>query len=301
MWAEKIIKELDAENILYKRDFLTAQISYLEIGGAARIVVYPKNKKEMITVLDLINRNQIKFAVIGNCSNTFFASNGYNGIVVCTKLFSEICVCKNNIFASCGALISDCSVLAMNSSLGGMEFLCGIPGSVGGAVRMNSAAYGGQISNVVCECEAYDLKREETVILSKNEIRFVDKGSVFSENSHLILLSVKFELNFACMKKIKQNMLEDSLKRINSQPLDMGNCGSTFKRPPNSYASKIIDELHLKGVVVGDAMVSNKHAGFIVNLGNATSDDVLNLINIIKNKAGNLLNVHLEPEIIFVE
>ena len=301
MCVEEIIDKLSQEEIFIDRSKSTAEMSFLEIGGKSKLVVYPRNKNQLLKVLKLLKRCCAKFSIVGNCSNVFFDSEGYNGVIVSTKLLDDIRIEGKQLEAFCGALVTDCALKAMNESLSGMEFLCGIPGSVGGAVYMNAFAYGEEISNIFSKCEAYDLDKEVVVELAKSDLNFIAKGSTFSKNRNLIIMSVEFNLQFSDKLKIREAMLKNSLRRIKSQPLELGNCGSTFKRPKNSYASKIIDELGFKGKRVGGAMVSQKHAGFIVNFDNASSNDVLTLMENIKTKTKTALGICLEQEIIFLE
>lgn len=301
MILDEIVDYLSCNGVSFEQNYSTSKLSFLEIGGPARLVAFPKSKYELCKLLNKLTHKAIKFMVIGNCSNVFFSSFGYDGVVISTRLLNEIHISGNSIEALCGALVTDCAVLSMSFGLSDLEFLCGIPGSVGGAVYMNSCAYDGKISSVVAECEAYDILENKIINLTNEELCFSDKKSIFSGDPNLIILSVKFKLKNENINLIKKRMLEISLKRIKSQPLELGNCGSTFKRPLNLYASKIIDDLNLKGLSIGGAMVSKKHAGFIVNFNTASSKDVVELIEKIREEALDKLGVLLEQEIIFVE
>ena len=294
----EILDDLKIEAI---ENYPTYKLSSFEIGGIAKIAVFPKNSGEFCKILSFLKDEREKFAVIGNCTNTFFDDCGYNGTVISTKFMNRIFVKDDTITADCGALISDCAVLAMNNHLSGIEFVCGIPGSVGGAIYMNASAFGDSVSKVVTKSTVFDQNSKEIRIMSAEEHDFNSKQSIFSKNKNLIVLSTEFKLSKANKEEIKSTLEEIIKKRIRSQPLDIGNCGSTFKRPDGFFASKLIDEVGAKGMRVGGATVSAKHAGFIVNSDNATAIDVLTLIEMIKTRVYDEFGISLEEEVIFLK
>lgn len=296
-----VLEYLRKNGVEFEQNYQTSKISSFEIGGNSRFMIFPKSVEELCDLVRFLNENKFKFYIVGNCTNVFFADKGYDGALISTKFINKIKVNADILSAECGALITDCAVMAMKFSLTGMEFLCGIPGSVGGAIFMNCSAFNKSISNVLLRSEVYDLKKNKVLSLNFNEHNFAEKSSVFLENKNLILLSASFKLKKEFKPKIYKKMNEISVKRIKSQPLEFGNCGSTFKRPLNCYASKLIDELGLKGFQIGGAKISNKHAGFIVNIDQATSFDVVCLIESVRSKVYDKTGIYLEQEIILVE
>ncbi len=287
-------------NIYFEKNFPTSKMSSFEIGGNAKIVVFPKTINEFCNIIKIIRQFDGKFYIVGNCTNVFFSDLGFDGILISTKCLKSTTIDGNYLVASAGALITDCAILSMSNNLSGLEFLSGIPGTVGGAIYMNSSAYDSSVGDIVESCKVYDAENDEIIELNSKQLCFSKKTSIFSKNRNLVLLNAKFNLSCGKAQEIRQTMLQFSLKRINSQPLEFGSCGSAFKRPLKTYASKLIDDLELKGFKIGGAEISKKHAGFIVNSDNATSDDVLALISEIRKRVLREFNIFLEQEIIFV-
>ncbi len=296
-----VIRFLIAKGIRYLSDYPTYKISSFELGGNARIVAFPGSTNDFCDLMCFLKKINMRYYILGNASNTFFSENGYDGVIISTKHLDKIFCDGNRICAMCGVQITDLSVLALKNSLTGLEFCFGIPGSVGGAVFMNASAFDASISDVVLESEILDISNGKRYVINLSEHSFEKKSSIFSKNKNLALLSTSFILRDGDKLNIYSTMKKIALKRIASQPLEGGNCGSTFKRPPNAYASKLIDEAGLKGTKIGGVAISKKHAGFIVNFGDGTSNDAISLIEHIKAKVQNKFNITLEEEIIFVE
>ncbi|MBQ8738099.1 MAG: UDP-N-acetylmuramate dehydrogenase [Clostridia bacterium] len=301
MSINSLIDFLNFSQIEYKSDYSTSNLTYLEVGGYARLVIFPKCLDEFSLILNYCHERSVKFGIIGNGTNTFFLDSGYNGVIVSTKHLNKIEVKSDIIFAQCGALVTDCAIKAMQNSLCGMEFLCGIPGSVGGAITMNASAYEKSISSIVYKSTVLDLNNGITESIDSVAHEFDKKYSIFSKNKGLVVLSTEFILASSSREEIYLKMLEISKKRIKSQPLNLPSCGSTFKRPQNSYASKLIDSANLKGLSVGGAEISKKHAGFLVNKNNASSQNILDLIEETKSKIFNKFEIKLEEEILLLK
>ncbi len=301
MKGELLQEYLNEEKIEYLSDFSTASISFLEVGGNAKYLIFPKSIKELCNLLCFIKDKGIKFFIVGNGSNVFFNDDGYIGAIISTRKLDKIRVKGDKLIAMCGALVTDCSVYALKNNLSGMEFLFGIPGSVGGAIFMNSSAYERDMSGVVLKSIALDLNKGKLVTFDVSKHEFSPKRSIFSTNRELVLLSTTFQMKRSIKQHIKSDMLKISSKRILSQPLEFGSCGSTFKRPQNLFASKLIDQAKFKGKRIGGAKISKKHAGFIVNYNNASAKDILNLIAKTRKVVLEKFNVLLEQEIIYVE
>ena len=291
---------LNALKIENYKNYKLSELSSFHIGGAAALVVFPKLQEELITVVSKAKKENLRFEIIGNGSNILFSSKGYDGIIISTKKMSFCDVCDGYINASCGNKLSGISKLAKDNSLSGMEFGFGIPGTLGGAVAMNAGAYGQQISDVLVSSVAYNVKKNEIVELCGAEHDFSYRHSMYSDNKDLVCLSAKLRLIPASKDDIELRMKQNAESRKNTQPLDMPSCGSYFKRPDGFFAAKLIDDCGLKGFSVGGAQVSSKHAGFIVNTGDATSGDVLELAEVIKATVMDRFGVALENEVKYI-
>lgn len=267
------------------------------IGGNAEILVVPKNEKVLCSILKYADERSIRCRILGNGSNVLISDDGLKGITI--KLMnglSDIMYLGDGIIAcSAGVSLTKLCNFALSHSLTGLEFAYGIPGSVGGAVYMNAGAYGGEIKNVLMSVRSVDLKGvpEETPV---SELHFEYRNTSFMKNGRIITAAY-FRLSEGDPDEISAQMNELMDKRKTSQPLDYPSAGSTFKRPPVGYAARHIDECGLKGRSVGGAEVSTKHAGFVINTGNATCKDVLELMDIIKDEVLTRHGVLLEPEV----
>ena len=298
---EDIYDSLKKEKIEYVKDILLSSLSSFKVGGRAECVVYPKNEAEISKTVALAKQNNVRFEIIGNGSNVFFSDNGYNGIIICTKKMTSVFTDKDTITAQCGARLSSLAVAAREHSLTGLEFAHGIPGTVGGAIAMNAGAFAGEMSDVVVSSLALNTKSGECVYLEKEKHNFGYRKSIYTENKDLVCVLVNMQLHTGDKSDIEAKMKQNATTRREKQPLDMPSCGSYFKRPDGYIAAKLIDELGLKGLSVGGAMVSEKHAGFIVNTGNATATDILALEEKIKKSVMEHYGISLEREVKYVE
>lgn len=290
-------KLLDQNKIEYKLNEPMKKHTTFKIGGNADFFVSPKNDKECLQVIKICNEHNIPYFIIGKGSNLLINDEGIRGVVICiSKEMSDIkLISDDTIYCKSGAsLISVCN-FALENSLSGLEFAYGIPGNVGGAVYMNAGAYGGEIKDVILNCEYID-QNGEIKSITTDKMNLSYRHSVFSDKS-LCIMSATFKLIKGNKQEIKAKMNDFMFRRKDKQPLEFPSAGSTFKRPEGSYASLLIDECGLKGYRVGGAEVSKKHAGFVINKSSATCSDVLKLIDdvrkIVLEKTGYLL----EPEI----
>lgn len=258
-------------------------------GGKADYLVIPQNKNEMIEILKL----DVEKTIIGNGSNLLVRDGGIRGLVIKTTALKNYRVEGEYIIAEAGILLSKLSNVAKENSLTGFEFACGIPGTLGGAVMMNASAYEGEISSVVCETEYADINGN---VFVTRDHRFGYRKSMFTDSKFTILES-KLKLEKGNKEEIETKMKDLMKRRNEKQPVNMPSAGSTFKRPEGHFAGKLIEDAGLKGYKVGGAEVSTLHAGFIINNGNATSKDILNLIKHIQDKVKNEFGVDLEPEV----
>lgn len=290
---------LDKINCLYEKEAKTSPLVSFKIGGIAKLIVFPENIPIFCKILEVIISNNIKYFVLCNGTNTYF-NEYYDGVVISVKKINIVRVENNKIIAECGASLNICAEFAKKHGLSGLEFAFGIPGGIGGGLYMNASAFGGSISDIVKYSNVFDTKTLKIKRIDTKEHLFDSKSSIF-QSGRYILLSTEMCLSNGKKIDIEKKMHDYLCRRIKTQPLDLPSAGSVFKRPKNNYASKLIDEAGLKGFTVGGASVSNKHAGFIVNNGGATADDVNEVIKHIKHIILEKYNVKLENEIIYVE
>ncbi|KQL19965.1 UDP-N-acetylmuramate dehydrogenase [Cytobacillus solani] len=272
--------------------------TFTKLGGEADLFITPSSLSEIKTVLKQAKKFKIPVTILGSGSNVIVRDGGIRGITLCLSKFNHISIKNDVITAQSGAAIIAVSSFALEHELTGLEFACGIPGSVGGALYMNAGAYGGQISDVLDKATA--LTRDgEILTLSKEELQLNYRKSIFMNRDYVILEAV-FQLKKGDPKWIKQKMHEFTTARKSKQPLEYPSCGSVFKRPPGHFAGKLIQDSKLQGTRVGGAEVSTKHAGFIVNIDQATSKDYIDLINVIKETVKKNFDIDLETEVIII-
>ena len=266
------------------------------IGGPADMFVSVCSVSEVRELIREAKETLTPFMVIGNGSNMLVSDKGIRGLVIhIGKDFSDISVRGNIITAQAGALMSKVANEALRAELTGFETLSGIPGSLGGGLFMNAGAYGGEIKNVVKSVTYID---EEGGIytISNEECDFSYRHSIFSDGGKYIL-SAELELKKGDPSEIKASMDDYNKRRKDKQPLSMPSAGSTFKRPEGYFAGRLIEDCGLKGYRVGGAMISDLHAGFVVNTGNATASDVMKLIDDVRDMVRKKFGVELEPEV----
>lgn len=272
----------------------------MKVGGPCDCIVFPDDISKIKEIIEFCKNENITFYVIGNGSNLLVKDEGIHGVVI--KLghrFSKIELDGEYILAYAGATMPALSQLAKKNSLKGLEFACGIPGTIGGGVKMNAGAYGSQISDILCEVTYMDEKEEIKTIKNK-DCSFGYRESIFTINPNYVILSAKFKLEKGNIDEIENKMKENSLARKTKQPLEYPNFGSVFKRPEGYFVGKLVDDAGLRGYKIGGAQVSTKHTGFIVNLDNATCKDVLDLIEYVQTTVYNKFNVKLTPEVIII-
>ncbi len=280
--------------------------STFRIGGDAKYALFPQTREELIFAVNTCIQKEEKYMIVGNASNLLFDDRGFDGVVIfTTKMNCTEYIHKNDgvyIKVECGKSLTElASEAGKKHSLGGLEFAYGIPGTVGGAVYMNAGAYGGQMSDVVVETEAYDVKSQSIVEIKDAGHKFSYRHSVFAENPDFIVLSTTIKLAAGNPEEIFAKMNKNMTSRKEKQPLELPNAGSTFKRPAdNIFVGKLIEEAGLKGYSIGGAQISEKHAGFTVNKGGATSRNVLEVIEHTKSVIYDKYGVMLEQEIIYI-
>ncbi|MBE5911619.1 UDP-N-acetylmuramate dehydrogenase [Pseudobutyrivibrio sp.] len=266
-----------------------------KIGGPADVYIEPTTS-ETVNLINLLRNQQIPFMVIGNGSNLLVSDEGIEGVVVSLgKKAGNITIEGDTIIAEAGALLSTVANRAANAGLTGLEFASGIPGSIGGAVYMNAGAYGGEIKDVLVSVDILtpDYKFIE---LSPEELDLSYRHSNLMENGGIVL-GAKIKLNKGNPEEIKEKINSIRAQRQEKQPLNFPSAGSTFKRPEGYFAGKLIDDAGLRGYTVGNAQVSEKHCGFVVNKGDATAEEVLQLMKDVDAKVYESFGVHLTPEV----
>ena len=298
---EKLLRERCPEMELRVNEPMSKHTTF-RIGGPAALMALPRTMEEVQTVLKTAAELGVEPFFLGNGSDLLVADRGYPGFIV--KLageFEEICFCPApkggtpQLTAGGAALLSTLSKTALHWGLTGLEFAGGIPGSVGGAVTMNAGAYGGEMAQVLESVTFLD-EAGEVCTLPVSECGFGYRKSIFSQRKCLILRA-RFRLEQGDGYAIKARMDELTAKRREKQPLEYPSAGSMFKRPPGHFAAALIDQCGLKGLTVGGAQVSEKHAGFVVNRGGATCGDVLALVDQVKERVLAQTGVELEMEV----
>lgn len=272
-----------------------------KIGGPAQCLIKIENTQELIEILEFANRNNIKITVIGNGSNLLVLDSGIEGITLAIKLENYHILEDNSkveVIAEAGCKLGKLAQILLQNEISGFEELSGIPGTIGGAIKMNAGAYGKEIKDIVEEVTAIDYNGKEKVF-SKEELKLGYRTSIFKEENYIIT-KVKLNLTKGSKEEIKKKMTEYLNSRKEKQPIEYPSAGSTFKRGNDFITAKLIDEAGLKGYSIGDAMVSTKHSGFVINKGNATAEDVLKLVEHIIKEIYNKFqkNIELEIEIV---
>ena len=274
-----------------------ADFTSFQFGGPADLLAEPSTATEIVRLVQYANQNGLPYLVIGKGSNLIVRDGGIRGLViVLADRYSRIeLLTQTTIRAEAGARLIALARFAYEQGLSGLEFACGIPGSLGGAVAMDAGAYGGEMKQVVQQVTALD-RTGQIIQLSNREMNFSYRHSTALEQQ-LIVLSAELELTAKDPAEIKAQMDDLSAKRRSKQPLQYPSAGSVFKRPPGNFAGPLIEQAGLKGYRIGDAQVSELHAGFIINLGHATASDVLQLIQYIQSTVLRQSGIWLEPEI----
>lgn len=269
--------------------------TYTKLGGNADYFVMPETYEEVEAVVKLVRERNVPFTLLGNGSNLIIKDGGIRGIVMYLGKLTSIKVDKEVIIAQAGALIADVSKKALEHSLTGLEFACGIPGSVGGALFMNAGAYGGEIKDVLTSAKVVT-KSGEIIELQAEQLDLAYRTSNIYDKGYIVL-EATFQLQQGDYNAIKAVMDDLTEKRETKQPLEYPSCGSVFKRPPGYYAGKLIQDSGLQGVQIGGAEVSRKHAGFIINKNNATAAEYIALIEHVQKTVEEKFGVRLEREV----
>ena len=279
-----------------------AQHCSFKTGGAVRVFMVPQDINSLSIICSIIKDNRLMPYILGNGTNVVFPDEGCNELmVISTEKLQNMWLTEDGcIYAECGVSLSRLALFAQENGLTGLEFASGIPGTVGGGTMMNAGAYGGELKDCVDSVVIYYLIEQRLYELNNEQCQFSYRHSVFQTMPGCLILSVVFKLEQGDREEIASKMKELNDRRRNKQPLDMPSAGSAFRRPEGHYAAALIEECGLKGCTVGGAMVSEKHTGFIVNTGEATSKDLYELMDHVRREVYEKTEVTLEPEVILL-
>ena len=288
--------ELSAFEHITKENFNLSSACTMRTGGCAKKAFFPESVSELCKLVDALRKED--FIVAGNASNLLFPDDAQELYVIfTTKIVETKKLSDNEIFASCGVGLTSLANFAAKEELAGLEFAFGIPGSCGGGIFRNAGAYGGELSQVVKSVSAYDTKEKKLVEFENSECDFSYRHSIFMKNKNLLIVGATFSLTKGSREEIEALCRKNMDARKEKQPLEYPSCGSAFKRPQGHFAGKLIEDCGLKGFTVGGAQISEKHAGFVINRGGATSADVRELMDRVTQKVYDKFGVTLCPEI----
>lgn len=269
------------------------------IGGPADYFLLPSSSEEVKGILEICKEESLQYFILGNGSNLLVSDEGYRGVIIqLYRNYGGLTVEGTEIRAGAGVLLSQIAATARNESLTGFEFAGGIPGTLGGAVVMNAGAYGGELKDVLKEAVVMD--REGNIFTVPVEKLAMGYRTSLVKTAGYLVLEAVISLKKGSQEEIRDTMKDLADRRISKQPLEYPSAGSTFKRPEGYFAGKLIMDAGLRGYQVGDAQVSEKHCGFVINKGNATAADVLTLIENVREKVQKQFGVTLEPEVKFL-
>ena len=292
------IKKLDIGKVVdnaYMKNYTT-----YKVGGKVICVISPEDEKKLIKLLKFLKENKIKYKILGNGSNVIFNDSGYDGVIIKLDNFNNLSIIGNKITVGAGYMLNKLALRVSRLGFTGMEFATGIPGTVGGAIYMNAGAYKTDMGYIV-QCVKVLTPDLEIKTLYNKDLDFHYRTSFLQKNDGYICLEVKINLIKGDSKEIIELIEERKSRRIETQPLEYPSAGSVFRNPENDFAGRLIEEIGYKGKSIGGAKVSEKHANFIINTGNATGEEIKELINEIKEKVKKKYNIDLKVEQEFVE
>lgn len=283
----------------YKENVDIATLTTYRTGGIAKIVVHPLNEKKLLLLLKTLKKEKIKFKVLGNGSNTLFSDDFYDGVIIKLDSLNEIKFTRNKIFVEAGASLIRVANMAVKKSLSGLEFATGIPGTIGGAIYMNAGAYKRDMGYIVESIKVITPKFE-IITMTNRELNFHYRTSFLQQNKGYICISAILKLQKGDKKEMQEIVKDRMQRRMESQPLEYPSAGSVFRNPEGLFAGKLIEDLGYKGLQKGGAKISEKHANFIINYNHATSKDIKDLIDFIKEEVKEKYNIDLKVEQEFV-
>ena len=296
-FLKEIASFMEAEDI--KIDEMMSKHTSFRVGGPAKVFLTVHSEESLRNILLALKRFGLPYFVLGNGSNLLVSDEGYDGVMVYLgEEFSEVEITGTQMRAKAAALLGKVARMAMEEELAGLEFAAGIPGSLGGGVVMNAGAYGGELSQVVTKVRAMN-PDGEIIELEKDQLLLGYRTSIF-KTKPFVILEVYMELQKGNKEEILAKIKEYTKARVEKQPLEYPSAGSTFKRPEGYFAGKLIMDAGLRGYRVGDAQVSEKHCGFVINRGNATATEIKTLMENVAKKVKEEFGVDLEAEVIML-
>ena len=291
----KALCEISGEGNVLKDEPMKMHTTF-RIGGPADYFIQPSKIEEIRRIVAVCRECSIPYYIMGNGSNLLVGDKGFRGVIVQVfKQMSDVYADGERVYAQAGALLSKTAAVACEASLTGMEFASGIPGTLGGALRMTAGAYGGEMKQIV-ESAGVLTSEGEVLNLTNEELGMGYRTSVIAKNDY-VALSAVLKLEKGDRQEIRAYMEDLKERRVTKQPLEFGSAGSTFKRPEGYFAGKLIQDSGMQGYRVGDAQVSEKHCGFVINRGNATAAEVMQLMKDVADRVEEKFGVRLEPEV----
>lgn len=293
---QDIIKEIIARKLgkVLINEKISNYTTY-KVGGKVRAIVYPKTENELCELIKFLKMKQVKYFVLGNGSNVLFSDNLYDGIIIKLDYFNTIEFQDNIVKVGAGVSLMKLSRETVKRGFSGLEFADGIPATIGGAIFMNAGSYGSDMSKVVVDVTIVDGNGEITTLTNK-EMTFSYRTTYLQKHLDCVCIGARLKLREANQEELTELVLERRNKRKLSQPLQYPSAGSVFRNPKDMYAGEIIEKMGLKGFSVGKAEISEKHANFIINKGNAKASDIKRIIDYIKEKAKSKYNIRLRVE-----
>jgi len=271
-----------------------------KVGGKAICAAVPNDENDLITLLSYLRENNIKYKILGNGSNVIFNDSGYNGVIVKLDNFNNLKILNNKVIVGAGYPLNKLAIRVSRLGLTGLEFAAGIPGTIGGAVYMNAGAYKSDIGYVLTSIKVLTPDYKIKTMYNK-DLDFHYRTSFLQKNKDYICLEATIHLMKGNSEEIMELINERKMRRLETQPLEYPSAGSVFRNPEGDFAGRLVEELGYKGKGIGGAKVSDKHANFIINSGNATGEEIKKLINEIKDKVKKKYNIDLKVEQEFVE
>ena len=290
-----ILKNIVSEEDILTKEYMKNHTSF-KIGGSADFLVTPRTVDQIQNLIKTLKKENIPVFIMGNGSNLLVSDKGIRGVVIkLSKNFSSFSISGDEVTAQSGILLSTLSKSIVNESLSGFEFASGIPGTIGGAVTMNAGAYDSEMKNIVEEVVAMDMDGNIKTFTNQDMNFRYRKSRVTDET--LVVLEAKLKLEKGNIEDIKAKIDDFTVRRTTKQPLTAYSAGSTFKRPEGYFAGKLIEDAGLKGIIMRNAAVSSLHSGFVINTGDATCENILELIEFIKLTVFSKFGVMLEEEV----
>ena len=297
---QEIIDFINDNNIgKYLENEMISKYTTYKVGGNARLIVYPKNREKLVSIIKKLRSSKIKYMILGNGSNTLFSDKEYDGVIIKLDAFDKITYFRDIVKAEAGVNLIKLSYQTVKRGLAGLEFATGIPGTVGGAIFMNAGAYKSDMGYITKSVEILT-PNLEIITMTNRELDFHYRTSFLQKHRDYICLEATFQLRKSD-KDLLQEIVDDRKnRRLESQPLEYPSAGSVFRNPENNFAGKLIEDLGYKGYSIGGAKVSEKHANFIVNNNNAKAEDIKKLIEFLQKEVKKKYDIDLKCEQEFV-